>query len=208
MLKRYLLFGLFTILGIFLAPILLLIRVPLGNEQKVIFSESLEYLKIFSDLLKAVAWPIVFAVLLLYFKDDISKLLQRSQQIAIKIPGIGEVSLTLQELSSLIDGFNNVLSSQTTPAQKKLFWDIKDFPGKPVVGEVLVGFDRMTKDQEIDKKTKEYLTMLRALRGFGLIRPAEGLYWYTNTPIEVTDFGKLVVQYMPNALLPEEPHSR
>ena len=152
--------------------------------------EIREYLKIFIDLIKVVAWPVFGLVVLSRFKDVIANVLGKSKQIVLKFAGV-EINTTTEEASDALSGIlgqiDEIVNDLLTPEEVQLFIKIHKHLGSPTVKDFFPDFDRT--------KSVNELKILRALRGVYFIRPTEGGTWQSDKHIEVTTFGNLVIRY-------------
>lgn len=160
-------------------------------------TEIREYIKLLIDLLKATAWPIALAALLIYYRSIIANALSRSKELLIKIAG-NEFKLTTTEATSaLTDIFGEIdvlVRDHLTTDEKLLLLKVGGFtPYQYTVIEAVPTFTH-----ELNSPT---LKMLRALRGAYLVRPLEGGKWRPEKHIQLTNFGSLVLKYKREALL-------
>lgn len=135
-------------------------------------------------LAKIVAWPVVVLVLGILY-------LFSRKNVGVKLPNGTEIKMTGEKagssLAELFEEFLNVYNSLLTERHKELFREILAAEGEPTVGHMIPGFSR---------DSEENMTALRALRGMGLIRPAQGKRWDAHSKIEVTKFGRALTTYI------------
>jgi hypothetical protein len=156
-------------------------------------AEFREYLKLYIEALKVMAWPVFGSIVLLLFKDVISNAVARSKEIIVKVAG-NEIKFTALEasdaLSSVFNAMDDVLTKHLKPEEKKLFLKVLSLSEPPAVIQLFPEFERDTAEHK----------MLRALRGVYYIRPRGGGLWEQDSIVEVTNFGKIVAQHKRNAL--------
>jgi hypothetical protein len=137
------------------------------------------------NILRDYAWPLVVLIIALcfiFFRME-------NKNVLIKFLG-NEINITPKEageqLSMLFSEFYKEYGF-LKDNEKQLFRLILDRQGTPKVQELLPGF---TRENEI------HLGTLRALRGLGLIKPVNGGKWRPEKEVTLTNFGKLVGNYL------------
>ena len=164
-----------------------------NNATYPLSAEVRAYAALAIDLVKAILWPAVAALVLLRFREVIVQAIGRSKKMVFKIAGAevelsaGEVSEALSEVFGEIDV---LLEEHLSTEEKHLFLQILNRPRPPKVEAVLPEFERNTPAHK----------NLRALRGAYFIRPIEGGTWQRWKHIEVTTLGRVVAKHKRAAL--------
>jgi len=146
------------------------------------------------------SWPLAFVVVTVIFVKDLKKLIKKITIFTISVAGT-EITLDTSDInrtaSSLLIAMYNALKDE----QLQIFFKILSTTQKgkkAIVGQVFgKELKRDENNKPVGEESEKILTTLRALRGFGLIRPVEGkrARWNNDSEIIVTSFGKFVSEH-------------
>jgi len=130
-----------------------------------------------TDILKNLIqpWPILIGAVVFFFRKQIRGLLGNLSQINLSVAGV-EIQLEADDMRTVTSSLFSTIEKLINDEQKKGFKEIlarkkrgqslkvKDiFPVKRIPGT----------NKPADEESEKNLTILRALRGFGLIEPPE-----------------------------------
>ena len=135
-------------------------------------------------------WPGIVLLCVIIFRGPISTLL-KERKIKLTLPNNASVSVSSEDagktLSNLFTEFYVNYNVLLRSEHKRYFQKILQAETKLTVNDVIEGFDRGNKD---------HIGALRSIRGLGLIEPKGGGSWKAESVIEVTNFGKVFVEYL------------
>jgi len=133
---------------------------------------------------------VIIAILAFVFFISIALIFRKTIQSAKKV----KISLTGIEFEASGDEFALLFEKTYSYLLKKshieFFCKLFKYKNMPTVIEVLPGFNRDSEEWVNSDEGKQAIGMLRALRGLGLIEPAGGGKWKSDTQIVITEFGK------------------
>jgi hypothetical protein len=155
--------------------------------------EVREYVKLGADLTKALAWPVVTVWLVTRFRDTIHSLAQRSKKVVLKVAG-SEIQIDADTanaiISQLIEDVDTIFNG-LTPQQKAYLYEIASSSSGGQMYQLPATFIRESEEHQI----------LRALRTSLLIRTITGPRFEAGKKVEVTRFGRLILDLKREQLL-------
>ena len=152
-------------------------------------------IKDFIELLNVILWPLITLVIFLYIRSPIISLLKKSKDVKIKVPGGTEIFLSLDRVESIVqdvvEGIDELVKSLSDNERFILMELSKHGPSE--IQKLFPKFERSTSDQP-----SEQHEALRALRKKNIVKPIVGGRFRTDKIVEITPFGKLVLQLKKN----------
>ena len=136
------------------------------------------------QLLKVLIVPAVVVFVIYLFREPLKNLIGRSTNLRVKIPGDGEVEITAEQTKSIVEQMlkevDNLIEDMT-PEQ------CNEFLKFAAAGSAIQLADDFIRESDFHNK------VLRPLRRRHLIRPTESGRWQSKKHIEITPFGRLVL---------------
>jgi hypothetical protein len=151
------------------------------------------------EFLKTVinSWPLALVLLVSLFKLDIRNIIQQLTTVSISIGGV-DITLNMKDIKitaqKLLAAMEHTLKQDERDCFSKIVKGVRE-KNKLSVVDIFVNFERDKDNKPMNKETADAIPALRALRGFGLIRPKNGGTWQTDSLIEITEFGDFVVDH-------------
>jgi len=134
------------------------------------------------ELLKVVTWPALVIIIMLVFHKPIKDLVKKVTGLTVELP-VGKLTFTIRETEAILEAMLVLVDSlieDMAPEERQYFIQMKDVP-TPVPDD----FER-----DISPEHK----ILQNLRRKNLIRPSAGGRWEKGKLMEITPFGRLVLQ--------------
>ncbi|QDU66189.1 hypothetical protein [Engelhardtia mirabilis] len=141
------------------------------------------------DVIAAFWWPAAVLLSAVIFRAPLTTLLRR-REIRVRYGSMELVvpaSETESALQDVFAGFLEQYERLLRPFHREVMETVLRSVEPRRVDEVIEGFDR---------DDPEHIGCLRALRGLGLVVPAGGGAWSSETRIEVTAFGRSLTKYL------------
>jgi hypothetical protein len=139
-------------------------------------------------LLKVLLWPALIVFLVILFREPFKNLLNRATNLTVKIPGGGEVTVSGEKARDIAESVLKEVDELIEGMTPKESGELRKFAAATGPLELCKDVER-----EFVRHSTYHKEILRDLRRRHLIRPLESGPWDCGKHIEITPFGRLVL---------------
>ena len=139
-------------------------------------------------LLKVLLWPAVTIFLVILFREPLKNLLNRATNLTVKISGGGEVTISGEKARDIAESVLKEVDELIEDMTPKESSELRKFAAATNPLELCKDVER-----DFKRNSTYHNEILRDLRKRHLIRPMESGKWDCGKHIEITPFGRLVL---------------